>query len=157
MNRIITIVLTILLVVSIIFAWIIGENESEKRQVKDQVIELSKVKYGLFNVDEWKLILAEIISKKIDDFNLDTENKEEVKVRVARFLHSAIDEFEKNFKATNRSKSWFGISYKNVIAGSTSLFERLRDYVPQLSDQIVTYLDDPENREGLKKTYWGED
>ena len=33
--------------------------------MKEDLIELSKVKYGLFNVDEWKKVLARIITKKL--------------------------------------------------------------------------------------------
>ena len=31
-------------------------NETKKRQIKEDLIELSMIKYGLFNVDEWKEI-----------------------------------------------------------------------------------------------------
>jgi hypothetical protein len=44
--------------------------EEERRPLKEDLIELSKVKYGLFNVDEWKAILSGIISKKIEEFDL---------------------------------------------------------------------------------------
>ncbi|MEQ9403752.1 MAG: paraquat-inducible protein A [Cyclobacteriaceae bacterium] len=143
--------LTILLLSTIILSFFIWKSEAQKRMLKQDIIELSKVKYGLFNVDEWKSILAEIISKKIDQFNFNRENRDEMEVKVSDFLHKAINEFEQNFKQTNRKQSWFGISYKNVIANSVSLFTRLRENVPELTNQIITYLDDPGNRQSLKQ------
>ncbi|MEQ9403519.1 MAG: hypothetical protein RIM99_08040 [Cyclobacteriaceae bacterium] len=143
--------LVLLLLSTIVLSILIWKSEAQKRILKQDIIELSKVKYGLFNVDEWKSILAEIISKKIDQFNFNKENRDEMEVKVSDFLHKAINEFEQNFKQTNRKQSWFGISYKNVIANSVSLFTRLRENVPELTNQIITYLDDPENRQNLKQ------
>lgn len=143
--------LCFLLISTIAISSRVWQFESEKRSLKQDIVELSKVKYGLFNIDEWKSILAEIISKKIDQFNLNEENKEEMAEKVSTFLHKAIDEFEQNFKETNKQKSWFGVSFKNLIAGSVSLFTRLREDVPTLTNQVITYLDDPGNRQNLKR------
>lgn len=118
--------------------------------MKEDLIEISKAKYGMFNVDEWKRILADLITKKVEEFNLNDANKEGMREKVSNFLYQAIDEFEVNFKEDNREKSWFGISSKNMIAGAVGLFPKLRDNIPQFTDQILTYLDDPENRENIR-------
>ena len=46
-------------------------TEQKKRNMKEDLIELSKIKYGLFSVDEWKQILASIITKKVGEFNFE--------------------------------------------------------------------------------------
>ncbi len=67
-----------LLVATALLAFFIYNNEHERQQIKEDLIELSKIKYGLFNVDEWKRLLAEIITKKIGEINFEGENRAEL-------------------------------------------------------------------------------
>jgi len=150
MNDIRTIFLIGSLSVTLYLSYQLYNTESQKRLLKEDLIEISKAKYGMFNVDEWKRILADLITKKVEEFNLNDANKEGMREKVSNFLYQAIDEFEVNFKEDNREKSWFGISSKNMIAGAVGLFPKLRDNIPQFTDQILTYLDDPENRENIR-------
>ena len=48
---------------------VVYRTETERQKIKEDLIELSKIKYGLFSVDEWKKILSDIITKKIEEFN----------------------------------------------------------------------------------------
>lgn len=43
--------------------------ESKKRVLNEDLIELSLVKYGIFNVDIWKASLTTIVSNRINDFD----------------------------------------------------------------------------------------
>lgn len=36
---------------------------SKKKAFEEDRIEVSNIKYGLFNVDEWKIILADLLTK----------------------------------------------------------------------------------------------
>ncbi|MFY0688648.1 MAG: paraquat-inducible protein A [Cyclobacteriaceae bacterium] len=124
--------------------------QNEKRTIQQDLIELSKVKYGLFNVDEWKTILAEIISKKIEELNFEDANQDHMRNEISKFLYKAIEEFEVNFRQTNHQKSMFGLSIKNMIAGTVSLFDRLKEEVPNITEEIITYFQDPKNRSRVK-------
>lgn len=75
-------------------SFIVFKMESEKRELQDELIELSKVKYGMFSVDEWEEILSTIITKRINDFDLEDTNQEKLKEKISDFLQIAIDELE---------------------------------------------------------------
>ena len=66
-----------------ILSAVVFRGENEKRDLKEDLVELSKVKYGIFSVDEWKRILEEIISKKIEEFNFEELPKEEIRAKVS--------------------------------------------------------------------------
>ena len=64
----------------------IYQTDSEKKVYKSDLIELSNIKYGLFNVDEWKFIISGIIIKKINDFELNSNNKKQLNIKIYYFL-----------------------------------------------------------------------
>ena len=71
--------------------------EHERRIVKEDLVELSKIKYGLFSVDEWKQILSRIISKKVEELNFSPDQRKEIKSKVSAFLTKTITEMEERF------------------------------------------------------------
>lgn len=61
--------IVILLISLCCLSYLIYQTD-QKREVKQDQIELSNIKYGLFNVDEWKKILTNLLTKKIEEFEL---------------------------------------------------------------------------------------
>ncbi len=59
--------------------------------MKEDLIELLKVKYGLFNVDEWKKILSDLIRKKVEEMNVTGGNREEMRAQVTTFPRQSIN------------------------------------------------------------------
>lgn len=123
--------------------------ESERRILKSDLIELSLAKYGIFNVDEWKEIISNIIAKKVDEINLEQENREVMRQKIEAFLYKVLSESEDNFNE-QKSGSLFGIIQKSV-ASVTDIFGHLKNEVPKITNDILTFLDDPENRDQIKK------
>ena len=123
--------------------------ETQKRRLKQDLIELSKIKYGLFNVDQWKHILTGIISKKIEDFNLDDTNKEKIKEKIRGFLYKVIGELENDYKDDNSGKAWFGFSLRNAASDYLGVFSKMKEDVPKITNDILSFLNDSENREHI--------
>ena len=122
--------------------------EHERRIVKEDLVELSKIKYGLFSVDEWKQILSRIISKKVEELNFSPDQRQEIKSKVSAFLTKTITEMEERFYE-EKSKSlegWFKIG----VAGLTGMFDTMKKDVPIFTDQILEFLNDPGNRDKVK-------
>ncbi|MDO6744043.1 paraquat-inducible protein A [Tenacibaculum soleae] len=140
--------LFILLISSVYFSINIYRNENLNQSVKNDLIELSKIKYGLFNVDEWKNILTDIISEKIEKFNLKGDEKVKMELKISSFLEKEINNFENRYYKDNR-KSFSGI-FKNVIARTTSTFSHIKKDIPIITKQIVNFLDEDKNRNNLK-------
>jgi len=133
--------------ISIIIGVIIYRSESQKREMKEDLIELMKVKYGMFNVDEWRRIFSDLIRKKIDELNVQG-NREEMRADIEAFLYRAVGDFEQAFYSA-RSNSVQG-TFETMIAKQLKVFEQIRNYIPTLTEQVLDFMNNPANREKLK-------
>lgn len=122
----------------------------EKRQQAnlEDLAVIHDVKYGLFNVDEWKLVLAEIITEKVENFEVNDGNREELKGKIEGLLWTVINDFERSYHQEN-SQTLFGI-VKNVGSELFGVFNKLKRDIPSISNHVVTFMDDPDNRKMLK-------
>ena len=67
--------LRILRLVFMIIAWLvilygvvsIYNIETKKRALKEDLVEISNIKYGLFSTDQWKDITTAIVTKKVNE------------------------------------------------------------------------------------------
>lgn len=126
----------------------IYQTEKEKREIKEDLIELSNIKYGLFNVDEWKKVLTDILSKKIEEFELNGTNRKEMKKKVSDFLYKVIADFEGRYYESNSSS--IGGIFKSIGAKTFNVFGELKENVPTFTNQILNFLNDPKNKKALK-------
>lgn len=140
--------LLVLLIASCILTASVFKKESEKRVLKAEFIELSKIKYGIFSVDEWKVILAEIVIKKVNDFDLQASDEEELRERISQFLDTAVDELEESF--FEQSKGSVTGFFKGGIANITNVFGVMKEDIPLLTESILAFINDTENKELAK-------
>lgn len=143
-----TILLVILIAVITILSVKIYSVETERRVLKEDVIELSKVKYGIFSVDEWKKILANIISKKVEELNFTGENRASMRKKISEFLYKVIDEYEQRYYEQN-SRSISGL-FKNLATSTLGAFKDIRKNVPHFTDEIMNFLNDPQNKKAIR-------
>jgi hypothetical protein len=143
-----TILLVILIAVITILSVKIYSVETERRVLKEEVIELSKVKYGIFSVDEWKKILANIISKKVEELNFTGENRASMRKKISEFLYKVIDEYEQRYYEQN-SRSISGL-FKNLATSTLGAFKDIRKNVPHFTDEIMNFLNDPQNKKAIR-------
>lgn len=141
-------VFILLLIGILICGYNIYSLEQERRVVKEDLVELSIIKYGLFSVDEWKKILSKIISKKIEELNFSPDQRLQIKSKVSAFLTKTITEMEERFyeEESKSIKGWLKIG----VAGLTGMFDKLKKDIPIFTDQILEFLNDPGNRDKVK-------
>lgn len=133
------IILALLIGVSGYFSYKIYQQEKLNQEQLADLIELSDIKYGLFNVDEWKVIFADIISKKMDDFNIQNTDEAELKKEIGEFLVKAIDGFEKRYNEENQSGGISGF-LKRSISSFSGIFDQIRKDIPIYTDEIYNFL-----------------
>ncbi|MEQ9307981.1 MAG: paraquat-inducible protein A [Balneolaceae bacterium] len=139
----VTLIVAILL--GVLFASVaIYTIESEKRELSEDLIELSKVKYGMFSVDEWEEVLSEIIIKRINDFDLEDTNKDKMREKISGFLQVAIDELEVAYDDKKGLLQRVGASVFDV-------FGHMEEEIPTITEGIIDFMNDPENRERIKE------
>lgn len=148
MNIFRKVILILIVGVTASLAFKTHQIEREKIQFKNDLIELSKIKYGLFNVDEWKIILAEIITEKVEEFNLEGTNREEMRAKIENLLTVAINDLEDRYYE-KKSKSIVGI-IQGGVAVVTGTFGKIKEDIPVFTDQILNFLNDKENREAIR-------
>jgi hypothetical protein len=142
--------ITILLLTGISFlAVTVYKTETEKRKTKEDLIELSKIKYGLFSVDEWKRILSDIITKKIEEFNLEGANKEKMRKELEEFLYRQISDLEERYYE-EKSQSLFGFIIQNPVTAITGVFGKIKRDIPIFTEGILNFLNDPKNRKAIR-------
>ncbi|MFY0629379.1 MAG: paraquat-inducible protein A [Flavobacteriaceae bacterium] len=133
------IILALLIGTSGFLSYKIYQQEKFNQEQQADLIELSDIKYGLFNVDEWKTIFADIISKKMDDFNIQNTDETELKKEITDFLVKAIDGFEKRYNEENKSSGISGF-LKRSISSFAGIFEQVRKDIPIYTDEIYNFL-----------------
>lgn len=139
--------LAILCAMMVFSALEVYDKEQKKRHLTEDLIELSDIKYGMFNVDQWTAILADLVAKKVQDFDLTKGNKDDLNHRVSAFLYTTISDFEDRFYKQNRGIGGF---FKKGVASITDIFGEMKDDIPIFAEDIVDFLDDPENKEQIR-------
>lgn len=122
---------------------LVYKKEAEVRVFKEDLIELSKVKYGLFSVDEWKSIIETVISEKIEEFDFNELPKEEIRRRIQEMLYKVTGNLKESF---NEEKGFL----PKAVANITGIFDKMEDDVPQITETILDFVEDPNNREAVK-------
>lgn len=127
----------------------IYQVENRLNTFKADAIEVANVKYGLFNVDEWKSILADIITEKINDFEVDADNRQNIESRISTLLTTVIDQFEESYCQKN-SSSISGF-FQGSIASLTGVFSRMKEDIPMFSEEIVNFINEEGNRDSIRE------
>tara|TARA_B110000971_G_scaffold53234_1_gene54143 strand:+ start:133 stop:1389 length:1257 start_codon:yes stop_codon:yes gene_type:complete len=122
-------------------------ERSENKFSKD-LVELSLVKYGLFNVDEWKAIVVGILETKIYELRITKENKNNVEAKVEDLLNSAITDFEERFYK-KKAGSISGL-LQGGVASLTGMFSQIKEDIPLFAKDISNFLEKEDNREEIK-------
>ena len=127
----------------------IYHGENRLNTFKADAIEVANVKYGLFNVDEWKSIIADIITEKINDFDIDADNRQNIESRISTLLTTVIDQFEESYYQKNASSiSGF---FQGSIASLTGVFSRMKEDIPMFSEEIVNFINEEGNRDSIRE------
>ena len=139
-----TLTLLLTVVLSVRFAGV----ESQKARLRQDMAVLQEVRYALFNVDEWKGVIRDIITAKIEDFELEEGNRDALQTQIEGLLTTLVSELEQSYYE-DRSSSLIGI-----LQGATSsilgVFNQMKKDIPAMAETIVTFLDNPENREKIR-------
>lgn len=122
--------------------------DQKRRDCKADLVEISDIKYGLFNTDVWKNIISTVLERKIKEFEINPEQRTDLQIKVSEFLRSSIPEIEKSFLEEN-SKNTLGM-LKIGLVSATDLFSQIKKNIPSLSEKIVAALNSPENKQSLK-------
>jgi hypothetical protein len=143
-----TIISFLLLIGSVWFLISFLSVSKQNQRLKVDKAELNNIKYGLFNINVWKDHFAVIISDKIIEFELNTENKELFKEKFESILYQVIDRIDSSIREKNAT-SIIGI-FKQVFTDIFLDLDELKDEVPEIVDIIINELDDEDVKINIK-------
>lgn len=104
--------------------------------------EINSIRYGILNADEWEESIANIIAKKIEEFELTPENKQQLKKQVENILYLLLEEVDEILKEDmGRIKRFLMDAFVDL--------EELRKNVPELSEALLEEMEKPENKDNL--------
>ena len=125
---------------------------SEQRQeIAFDQAELHHVKYGLLNVHHWRDQVADILTKKIRNFELTTENRKDLKVAIENTLHKLLKEVEKVLESKKKEGGFFKRALTGIVQSLVFDLEELERKIPEFSDVVLDELENYESREKMRK------
>ena len=142
--------LTLIFGASLFFGYKIYQQEKVNQQLQAHVIEMHDIKYGLFNVDEWKEVFAGLIAKKMNDFNIANTDETEVKKQISAFLETAVDGFQKRYEEENKGGGITSL-LKRSISSFAGIFDQVKKDIPIFTDEIYKFLTEGGSEEMLQK------
>ena len=92
------IIFLIVLIATLVMSVKLYLVESARRNIQEDIIELSMVKYGLFNIDEWKKVVATVVTAKVEELDLTDANRAVMRKRINGLLTTIITDLEQSFK-----------------------------------------------------------
>lgn len=124
---------------------------SERHKVVKENAEIKSVKYGLFSIHSWKEQVSEIISKKVKEFQLTSENRKELKAEIQKAMHTLLDEADRILEEKKQKANFLEQFIMELFEAAVFDIKFLRKKIPQFTEMILDGLDKYETREKLRK------
>jgi hypothetical protein len=124
----------------------------QNQLLKIDLAEINHIRYGLLNVSEWSDQIAGVMTAKINEFEITSENRETFQTSIENVLYELIDDVEAIMEERT-SGAFRGV--KRWVAGFAIDVEQLRDSVPSFAGTVIDELNSPETRQELKRFVLG--
>ncbi len=136
-----------LLVVAVVLTVHLITESRVNQELKNDLGEINHIRYGLLNADEWKERVTLILTKKIIEFDLKPENREELQESLQIIMYGLLDDLEKVME--QRTSGQFS-GMKKWIAGMVLDVNQLRDSVPSYAGKVLDELNKPKTKQGIQ-------
>lgn len=154
-KKVLSIMSVILLIAMIYFSVILIQEGEDAKVYKSDYATLHSAAYGMFNSDVWTDKIAKIVDRKVEDFKLDTDNRDEIRGYIETIIDTLVTEAERAVKERNSGKRGFFDSLigstKQIITESIIDFKDLRKRVPEFTNGVMAEVEKPENQERAKQ------
>ncbi len=121
-----------IVIASVILCQQIISNSIFNQKNKNDYAELNHVKYGLFNVEEWKRQISVILAEEIDKLYLSKTDEREIRKHVEVLLNTLIDKVEQKMRE--------GGGLKQSLIDIFINPEDLKKDIPEYTDAVMHEL-----------------
>jgi hypothetical protein len=126
------------------------QQESKAQALKFDRAELSHIKYGMLSVDIWEEKLTSIVERKIEEYELSAENREELRQRSEALITRMIRETANIIREHHRKDGGITGWFKEKAFGMLVDVDDLVEDAPRIAEAFVAFLAEPENRDRIK-------
>jgi hypothetical protein len=145
----------ILLLPAAWFTWQTINGLAARRQLREDLAELTHVRYGLLSADRWRDILLPILNAQIDGLDLKGQTKN-LRPTVQRSLYALLDNIKTQITSPNpKGPAVPGLGNPLVANMVNLMIASLQPHVPEYTDIVMAELAKSENQAGLKETIRG--
>src|ERR1700739_2520417 len=120
---------------------------AEQENVKADYSIIHNVSFGLLSVVQWRGQIVATVSYKIENFELNESQKEELQKEIENILHSLIS---KAIQLINKPKASLGSKIKKMVFKAFVDTVQLHKQVPAFAKEIISQIDKPSSRQTLK-------
>lgn len=139
--------LTLILAVSIFCGYQTHVLSAEQERVKEDYSIVNNVSFGLLSVNSWRDQVEGIISKQIQEFKLNSTQKEDLKKEVEQIMNSLLSE---GIRKINQPTKTIGNKIKKMAFKAMVDTSSLHAQVPFFAQKIVDEVNRPSSRDRLK-------
>ncbi len=125
----------IIIMASFILCYQFITHSVSNQKHKTDYAELNHVKYGLFNVGEWKKKISVILVKEINNLHISKKNERAIKRGIEVLLNRLIDEVDQKIRKSNAGtlKGWIKQSFINTFID----MKDIKKGIPQYADALI--------------------
>jgi hypothetical protein len=136
-----------LLVAECYFGNRLYQLSAEQEQLKEDYSTINSITFGIFSVDRWRDQISNIITQKIKDVKITSEQKKEMREAVEKQLHGMIDQVVNDI---TKPQKGLGNKLKKLAFKSFVDPKELHDQVPTFTKIIIDRVTSPRTTNKLK-------
>ena len=148
----ITLIVNVIFLISALCVLVnLNKSMKERQEIVADLAVVNDIRYGLFNVDKWKIVVADAISKKINEFAFDVNLNETLRKPVESAMYKLIDNIEIYLKQEKESGNLIQRKAKSVAINIVFDAEKFKKQVPDWTNDVVKQINTSQNRNQIKK------
>ncbi|MBK9176350.1 MAG: paraquat-inducible protein A [Flavobacteriales bacterium] len=139
-----------LLLLVVLFCMVrVHSSATQRRVLRVDAMELGSITYGLFDPAEWRVIISSILEKKVNEFELTEESREQMRTQLTDLMNRLLTEVEQVMQDRNKQKGFGGL-VKNVLMDVLVDVDDIRSGIPRYVELMLDYAADPSNKQEIQ-------
>ncbi len=139
---------TVIIIISILLGQQIISFSINNQLHKADFAEINHVKYGLFNVEEWKKQVNVILEEELNMLYLTTTTEYQFKIKIRALVKTLIDKIDDKIRDDNSNSAggWIRQSFINIFLSP----DDIKKGIPKYTDAIIHEMKKTKTREHIK-------
>jgi hypothetical protein len=120
---------------------------AQRAKIKKDYSEINSIQYGLLSVDAWRDNIIDIVNSQIEEFNLNTGQRDTLTTELNKILNSLVTQAE---GMVNEKQKNLGGKLKKFAFNTFVNVDKIRARVPEFTKTIIHEIEKPASKERLK-------